>query len=305
MYRPRGAVKVRRRRKTKGREAARGAIVRLSTRWKERQEERVVYYDSLTDDFAETNIRTKTVDENFPFMREDLRWKIRSFFVYRCVAVPIVFLYTHFVMGLRIKNRHALRKVKGGCFLYANHTHMLDGFTVNMTTFPKPTYIIANPDAVSIKGLRSIVQMLGVIPIPQQLKAMPHFIDAVEGRANEGGCVVIYPEAHIWPYCDFLRPFPATSFRYPVRTGLPVLFAVTTYRERRSLFSRKRAPASTVTLSDPVLPDPTLSPKEAQRELCLKARAFMQEVLAESPHVPYVRYEQRPADAEDAGSARA
>lgn len=29
--------------------------------------------------------------------------------------------------------------------------------------------------------------------------------------------MTIYPEAHIWPYCNFIRDYPYGSFMYPKR----------------------------------------------------------------------------------------
>ena len=136
-----------------------------------------------------------------------------------------------------VKNRKAIKKIrKGGFFLYANHSHFTDAFLAPIVAFPKRAYVIVGPDTVSIKGLRSFVQMVGAIPIPQERKAIPLFCTAVETRAMESRCVAIFPEAHMWNYCTFLRPFHIGSFRYPVSYDKPTVAVAVTYQRRKLPF---------------------------------------------------------------------
>lgn len=101
----------------------------------------VYYSDPLKDDFAGTNIKRKNVGHDFVFVHRDFWWKLISFLLYYLIAVPIVWFYTKFVMGLKIENRRALRKLrKTGYFLYGNHTQLLDPFIPPMVTFPKKAY---------------------------------------------------------------------------------------------------------------------------------------------------------------------
>lgn len=72
----------------------------------------VYYSDPLKDDFAGTNIKRKNVGHDFVFVHRDFWWKLISFLLYYLIAVPIVWFYTKFVMGLKIENRRALRKLR-------------------------------------------------------------------------------------------------------------------------------------------------------------------------------------------------
>jgi hypothetical protein len=45
--------------------------------------------------------------------------------------------------------------------------------------------------------------------------------------------IMIFPEAHIWPYSTHIRPFGDESFVYPAELGAPVLAIATTYRPRK------------------------------------------------------------------------
>jgi 1-acyl-sn-glycerol-3-phosphate acyltransferase len=198
-------------------------------------------------------------------------------------------LYIRAVNGTRFVNRRALKKIKGGFFLYGNHTHWSDAYLPHVAAAVKRTYIIASPDAVSVRGLRSIVQMLGAIPIPTQTRALRPFYKAVRQRSGEGACIAVYPEAHIWPYYTGIRPFPATSFVYPAELGVPVVAMVTVYRKRKVF----KSPARTVILSDPIYAEPGMSMREAQRCLHQRISEFMTEKTGSPDNYAHIRYEQR------------
>jgi 1-acyl-sn-glycerol-3-phosphate acyltransferase len=257
--------------------------------------ERVIYYsDVLNDDFADTDIRTKRVGADFPYRHAPAPWRIAAFLLYYAVAAPIVFLISKLYLGLKFENRRVLRELRGsGFYLYGNHTRNLDAFVPSMAAFPKRAYIVSSPDAVSIPLLRNTVQMLGAIPVPTETAGMRPFTEAVYAARAAGGCVAVYPEAHVWPLYTGIRPFPDTSFRYPVRDGAPVVAMVTTYRRRTGLFRFCSRPGMTVTFSRPMTADPSLSLREAQRDLRDRVRDFMLEVSSGRENVEYIRYEKR------------
>ena len=254
----------------------------------------VYYQDPLTDDFATLDIRTKEVGPTFPFLRSSTLWRTGAALLYYLIALPIVFVISKVYLGLRFENRAVLRQLKDtGYFLYGNHTRALDAFLPALSAFPKRAYVVANPDAVSLPFLKNLVLMLGVIPIPTQFPGMRQFMETISHRCREGRCIAIFPEAHIWPFCTQIRPFPDTSFRYPVREQLPAVAMVTTYRRRRGLLRFFR-PAMTVTFSEPMYPNPDLSPKGAQEELRNRIHSFMVETSNAQENVTYIRYEPVP-----------
>ena len=86
---------------------------------------RIIYYkDAENEDYAGTNIDTKSVGADFPFAPIGVIWKFFAFIAYYVIAIPLVFFYCYVVCGFRVKNRKAIRKIrKTGFFLYANHSH--------------------------------------------------------------------------------------------------------------------------------------------------------------------------------------
>ena len=202
-----------------------------------RAERVYAYSDPLNDDFAGTNITTCRVGKEFRFVRSSLLWRAVSFVVYYVIAFPIVWLVARLYLGLRFENKKVLRQLRGkGFFLYGNHTQILDAFLPAIAAFPRRAYIVAGPDVVSIPGIKHLVMLLGALPIPTEMSAMRGFLDAISLRYRQNACVAMFPEAHIWPYYTGIRPFPDTSFRYPVKENAPAVAMVVTYRKRKGLF---------------------------------------------------------------------
>jgi 1-acyl-sn-glycerol-3-phosphate acyltransferase len=253
--------------------------------------DKVKYYsDENNDDFAGTNIDTCKLSADFTFINRNPLWRFCSFVLYRLIATPIVFLIGKIGFGLKIKNRKALKSLKNqGFYLYGNHTQaMMDAYTPSLATFPKRAHIIAGPDAVSIKGIRQIVMMLGGIPIPTSVDGYKSFLSAIDKRISQKRVVAIYPEAHIWPFYTKIRNFPDTSFTYPVSQNVPCVAMVTTYRQRKIF--KKLYPLMTVTLSDPFYPDTSLSQKDARKKLRDDVYNFMCEVASSPDNYEYVKY---------------
>lgn len=251
------------------------------------------YSDEVRDDFAATNgkIGHDRVDGDYPYIRRSVLWKIAVFIVYRVFVTPIVWIYTKFWLGIRVKNRRALKGI-GGCFIYMNHTQdICDAFLPTIAAFPKKAYVITGAEAVSIHGIRVLVSMLGAIPLPSTLPAHRNYEQRLRQVIDEGSAVLVFPEAHIWPYCNFVRSFPDTSFAHPVKLDAPVIAAVVVYRERR--FLKHHHPHATVYLSDPLYPDPQLKPRQARKKLRDEAYDFMSRTAKEHHSYEYIRYEYR------------
>ena len=225
----------------------------------------VYYRDERTDEFSTAQITPKVIDEQYPYVRTGPFWKLGRFIAYRLVAMPIAFLYCKVALHSTFRNRQLLKQVKGqGCFIYGNHTQQVgDPFLPNLALFPRSVYMIVHPNNVSMPVLGRITPYLGAIPLPSNLKAMRNFKDAIRARIREGCCIMVYPEAHIWPYYTGIRDFPATSMKYPVELDVPSFALTTTYRRRR--FGRK--PRTVTYLDGPIYPDPELPPRARAQAL--------------------------------------
>ncbi len=249
------------------------------------------YSDELHDDFAGTDIHTKHVDSRMHYVNRNPVWNFFAFLLYYMIALPIVWLVAKLRFGLKVKGRKNLRSArKTGYFLYGNHTQAVDSVTPAILTAPKKAYLIADPDAVSIRGLKNVVLMLGAIPVPDTMGGMKLLMSTVEKRIRQKRVVAIYPEAHIWPYYTGIRNFPSTSFRYPLKLDVPSFAMVATYRHRGG----HRRPGMTLTISEPFFPNKNLGFKEAQEDLRDRVFDFMKKVSSTEENVEYIHYEYRP-----------
>lgn len=249
---------------------------------------KVVYYnDEENDDFAGTNINTSVVDESYKYVSKSHIWNTVANALYYFVAAPISWVYTKVKFGTKIKNKRVIRKNKGGYFLYSNHTLMAgDAFHPNIIGLNKKTYIVVGPDTVSIKGLQNVVKMLGAVPLPSTYGAAKNYLEAIKILYEKGGAIAIYPEAHIWPYCSFIRPFKKGSCRYPVELNAPSYIAVTTYQKRR--FSSR--PKVTIYIDGPYYIDTTLPKVEAEEKLRLVLQEEMKKIMKKYNTYEYVKY---------------
>jgi glycosyltransferase involved in cell wall biosynthesis/1-acyl-sn-glycerol-3-phosphate acyltransferase len=253
---------------------------------------RTVYYsDELNDDFAGTKIATKVPDSSFRYRHRSPLWNLTAFLLYRFIAVPFAWFFCRIGFGMRIVNRQILRPYrKTGYYLYGNHTQTAtDAFLPSLVSFPKKTYLIANPDAVSIPGLAGIVQMLGAIPIAGTLGGMKNMMEAIDRRHQSGATIAIYPEAHIWPYYTGIRPFRSTSFAFPVKDGSPSFSVTTTYQEREG-FLGGLGPRITAYVDGPFYPELGLDKNAAKENLRNQVYLAMRKRAEQCNQVTFVEY---------------
>lgn len=236
---------------------------------------KVIYYeDELNDEFSTAKINAIPIDSSYVYDYPGFFKKFTHFFWYRIVATPIAFLYVKLALHHSTTNRSVLKPYRRtGIFIYGNHTQPIgDAFIPSMLTFPQNVYLIVHPNNVSMPLLGKITPSLGALPLPDGIKAFHNFLKAIGKRIAGKRAVVIYPEAHIWPFYTKIRPFKDTSFRYPVKYDAPIFCFTNTYKKRR--FSKK--PRIVTYIDGPFFADKSLSLKERQRDLRDKVYSAMQ-----------------------------
>lgn len=197
--------------------------------------ETVYYSDPLHDEFSGITRPPFAIGADFPFLREGKLYRFFKFIVYRVFVRPFAFLYCRCKFRMRVVGKEKLQAVKGGYFLYGNHTQVPgDGLLTNVVTYPKETHVLVNSDNVALPGTRTVMQMLGALPIPTVRAGFPAFTEAMQYHLRKGRAVAIFPEAHIWPYATVIRPFSAVSFRYPIAENVPAFAMTVTYRKSKT-----------------------------------------------------------------------
>ena len=235
---------------------------------------RVVYYtDELKDEFSTAEIEPKPIDGHYRYDRDTGIRRLAAFFWYRIVAVPLAFCYLKLSFRHRVFGREKLRETRGrGIFLFGNHTQIIgDALIPSFLRPPQKPYVIVHPNNVSMPYLGRVTPYLGAIPLPDDMEATRHFVETVKKRITDGRAVVIYPEAHIWPYYTGIRPFTADSFLYPVKYDAPVYAFTNVYKRRR----RSGRPRIETQIDGPFYPDTSLPPRERRQELRDRVYAAM------------------------------
>ena len=220
----------------------------------------VFYYeDELTDDFGECVKKIVPLSKKYVYASKNPFFRFFSFFIYRIVARPLVWLYTKIRFGHRFVGKEKIRKHRGGYFLYGNHTAFAaDAFIPNLLTVRRRNYILTGEAASSLTAILPLMKALGNIPLPSDPVHKVAMLRCVRQRIGEGDSVTVYPEGHIWPLYTGIRPYPTDSFLFASLTGAPVFALTNCYKKKRF----GRSPRIVSFIDGPFYPDPALSRAE-------------------------------------------
>ena len=229
-------------------------------------QKRVIYYkDEKNDDFSGLNITPKPLGKNYKYMHTGKLFKTFEFLFYYGIMIPVVYMLEKVYCHQKFANRKVMKKAcKDGCFIVSNHTQVQsDSYIGPLATYPKKCFIISNPDVLSLRGMRLGMQAYGVIPLGSNLDEKKKFLQCVDTRMKQGNAVIVYPEAHVWPYYTKIRDFDYQCFWYLANAKKP-MFVLTNCYKKRKFFKKPQI----VTYADgPFYPNPDLSEIEAAKEL--------------------------------------
>ena len=257
------------------------------------EKKKTVYYqDEYNDDFAGNDIKTKSISSDYKYINDSWLFKVNAFLLKYFFAVPLLWLANTVIFRPKVKNKQILKGLKKqGYYLYSNHVLPFDPIVLPIKTqVRKNTVIIAGHDLFSINPIVTwLVKHFYAIPIPNKDKEMSdHYLECLSWNINKGHRVLIYPEAHIWPYYNDIRPLKPGAFRYPVNDHAPVIVATTTFKKRKG----NRKPKPIIYLDGPYDPDDSLPYRDSVNDLanrvyeCMKYRASNEDNYA---YIDYVK----------------
>ncbi len=213
--------------------------------------EKVRYYKSFSDDFEQSRDQNFALKDDYKWIRTDLISKILSAVIY-FLAIVFSLLYCRLFLHLRVKGKENLKGVKGGFFIYGNHTQPIgDVFTPALCVLPRRIYTVVSTANYGIPVIGKILPFLGALPIVNSLHGTKELQKAMQYRLNHNHPIVIYPEAHVWEYYTEIRPFNRTAFKFPVKFQKPA-FAMTVTYKKSKIFKR---PVMEVFLDGPFYPE--------------------------------------------------
>ena len=256
-----------------------------------------MYYDDLTSEAVkcperrDKKISGFSVDEGYDFLGKERNvfYRALSFIVYRVIMTPIARIYCRFFLCMKISDNRTKKPARGeGCFLFRNHVLTVgDAFEPSVEMKGKKVSVVVSPKNLSLRGTRTFLKMCGALPVPTGIRMMKRFSDAVKKRIGHGYCVTVYPEAHVWPYYNEIRPFGTGAFGLAVSTGAPVYVSTTVFR-------KGRRPRVTTVLDGPLYAESGLSRKDAEAELSGRVHLIMENRASQSCDTSYyVKYEKK------------
>jgi hypothetical protein len=145
--------------------------------------------------------------------------------VYRLIMTPMAFLHNKFSLHQKFANRKGSSKnaEKKATSFMATIPSSWEGAIPRICFAIRRRFMWwSSGQPLAVKGLKTILEMSGALPLPSTIEGMGKMMEAMEKRNVQGHVICIYPEAHIWPYCTWIRNFKSTSFRYPAQMGSPV-----------------------------------------------------------------------------------
>lgn len=244
------------------------------------KEERVFYYESEEDDPIKTDEQERkekvTLPEGYEYIPKNPLKRVRDRLMF---SVFWVFgqWYERRYWKAKFYGREKLKKArKTGYVLYANHTNPFHDVFGPALAADRKIYTVISPVNLKIPGIGPLLPMIGGVPLGTNADEKKAMNKAVDTRlVKQKKCLVIYPEAHVWPYATTIRKFPAggKSFKYAVRNNLPVFTMTTTYHKRKN--SKRDLPRMDIYVDGPFWPDSKLSDEENQNMLAEKAYESM------------------------------
>ncbi len=239
-------------------------------------EERVFYYESEEDDPIKTDEQEAKVEvglpEGYEFIPKNPFVKLYSAVLFRAFKLFGQY-YERGYWQVKIYGREKLKKAKGkGYVIYANHTNPFHDVFGPAIAADRRIFTIISPVNLKIPGIGKMLPYIGGLPLGKTKEEKQAFNDAVDKRLKQKNCLVVYPEAHVWPYATKARKFPAgdRSFKYAVRNNLPIFTMTTTYHKRKDT-KRGDLPRMDIYIDGPFWPDAGKTEDENRAELAKKA----------------------------------
>lgn len=202
------------------------------------ENERVFYYENETDDPIKTKEQEKKVEVGLPKGYEFIpkHWWTRA---YSAVLFRIFWIfgqwYEKWYWQAKFHGRDKLKKARGkGYVIYANHTNPFHDVFGPAIAVDRRIFTIISPVNLKIPGIGPVLPYIGGLPLGKTASEKKAFNESVDKRLSQKKVLVIYPEAHVWPYATKIRKFPAggKSMKYAVRNDLPAYTMTTTYHRR-------------------------------------------------------------------------
>ena len=251
--------------------------------------ENEIYYDkSYEDDLVISKNQEYKLPDNYKWIHSNVFYRFFSSILYR-IAKFCGAIYCKCFLHIKIENKDILKKYKKqGYFIYGNHTQPIGDVFIPALLSSKRIYTIASSSNIGVPVIGPLLPMIGILPIPKELKRTKKIIEAVYTRISQNNAVIVYPEAHVWPYYTKIRPYKDTAFGFQVDTNSISFCMTTTYYKRK--YGKK--PGIKVYIDGPFKIDTNLNKKENKEKLCKEIYECMVD-RSKNSFYDYIKYVER------------
>ncbi|MFI5908760.1 glycosyltransferase [Dactylosporangium sp. NPDC051541] len=188
------------------------------------------------------------------------RWLQTGF--YYAIAIPLLYLWTRVILGVRIQNRSRLPRT-GGALTVCNHVHLMDSALVGLAVFPRRPIFTAASMNLEHRWYGGLVRLLGGVAVPKTPSGLPSFFAELGLFLAQGRIVHFFPEGELRPYDTELRDFKRGAFHLAARARVPVIPLSIRFAAPAHVFRRK--PTMEIVIGKPI--DPATTDQRSDRRI--------------------------------------
>jgi len=181
-------------------------------------------------------------------------YRLFSSIFYYLIAIPLIFLWTRIVLGVKVVGKKRLRNLNGAITV-CNHVHLLDSALVGLALFPRKLVFPTLDKNTETFWLGNLVKLLGGIAIPGNITELKQFLDEMEYLLMKGRIVHFFPEGELKPYDTDLRNFKKGAFYLAAQARVPIIPITITFKQPKGIAKLyRRKPTMMVHIGEPVPP---------------------------------------------------
>ncbi|NMO52111.1 glycosyltransferase [Actinoplanes sp. TBRC 11911] len=210
--------------------------------------------------------------------RAGLVYRLLATAFYYVIAMPLLFLYTRVVLGVRSEGGNRFPRT-GGVLTVCNHVHTLDSALVALALFPRRVVVTSAPMNLQNRLYGGLVRLLGAVAVPSTASGLPRFFTEMELLLAKGRVVHFFPEGELKPYDTSLRDFKRGAFHLAAQARVPVVplsirFAPPAGWGR----TFRRKPTMVIVIGEPIVPT-TTDPRSDRQIRMELTRRHMEDLI--------------------------
>lgn len=225
----------------------------------------IYYYQNFQEDFVQAPQQNLRLPLSYSWQQINNPSKKFKTQIITNLARTFSHFFCNYYLKIKFSQAHILIPYQQqGLFLYCNHTLTVgDAFWPFQLFKQQKIALLAEPANLSLPIIGKLLPWAGALITPSRSHQMPQFLAAIAQRIKTNNAIIIYPEAHVWPYYTHIRPFNSAAFHYPVKYHTPSFCATTTYQ--RPLHGQR--PRITIYLDGPFWADQQKTIKKQKLQL--------------------------------------